>query len=1066
MYYRILHLSDLHWREESKADQEIVTNALLKDLKEITADRQPDRIVFTGDLVYSGSEVLGFEAAKAYFLDKIRDLYGLSDKSILICPGNHDVDRKKVIDDDYLEIGLKNKLISRDSLNEHLDKFIETSGRDESVSRLQLFFNFYDKYFGADPVFSSKYVNCFHDGDIGFALFNTAWRSTGSGERERNHILLGERAVDLAAKKLSDCRIRIAIMHHPLEWLANWDQRAARVPIFEHFDLLLFGHVHDGWPVFTQTPVGECILAQAGCIYESRDYYNGYQIIDVGTKTREFIFRLRSFFNEPARRFGAAESIAKDGIREFAPQGDGRRAGTLTARDLAALQGAIDLAGDDHVAVIQRGQARKFDEIFEPPSLSYESEHDSARLSPAAYRKSMLKIEEVIPSSGVQVVGGARESGKTTLSYKIARICADMDSADFKIPIFVDFTKVKVYTSLDRFVRRCMTRLNVDISARTVLTGHRCLFIVDKVKLGDSSGLEALRQLLSESATSQHSWLILVDYDADLANFDERIHEIFCSDRRAIFIHSLSRSQVRSLVSRISPSGDFETNTIHEDIIKLIGDNQLPRTAYIVTILTFVFRSVRIDFILNEANLVDKMIDILLKKHDQSNILRHSGDFTGKNIILEELAYFINESGGYLSENSLTAKLAEFLCDRGISLRVSEIMEYFLFIGILERVEDEICFRYRTFESFFLARYALRHPEFTQTLMTQEGILKLRKEYSFLCDLSRQDGTLLTSLEQLIADVQPSAMTAANPEGFLAVIDSRLSSGPDNDVENSLVRPNASEVDELADTSDRFKRSFKARMEVEMEKTFGQEAEDNDLLLLRRDEKLPRKFVRQLAHITSWSLWGRAISSLDFVKLSVRKPSLKRLLTNWAKLVTIMITEASKVVDSSEPTQPTGDVISEEMKEKFKRHFILSLPGFFLQSTFSHIGVDAMSTLLINVFDESDLGTPESLGTACLLANQRPAGWDGRVERYINFLSGSKKNGCKYPRAKARILLEIISNEYFWRTISEETQSSLENLISKLLRVLGFGKREAQSSINKLEQDRAKNILVTADFRR
>lgn len=121
MYYRILHLSDLHWRENTKADQEIVVNALLKDLADITQDRRPDRIVFRGDLVYSGSESSGFGAAKAEFLDRIRDSLGLSDDSILICPGNHDVDRKKALEDNYLEIGLKNELISRDSLNEHLD---------------------------------------------------------------------------------------------------------------------------------------------------------------------------------------------------------------------------------------------------------------------------------------------------------------------------------------------------------------------------------------------------------------------------------------------------------------------------------------------------------------------------------------------------------------------------------------------------------------------------------------------------------------------------------------------------------------------------------------------------------------------------------------------------------------------------------------------------------------------------------------------------------------------------------------------------------------------------------
>lgn len=186
--------------------------------------------------------------------------------------------------------------------------------------------------------------------------------------------------------------------HASSAWLANWDQKSCQVPIFEHFDLLLFGHVHNGWPVFTKNPIGECILAQAGCIYESKDYYNGYQIIDVGTKTREFIFKLRSFFNEPARRFGAAENIAKDGIKEFAPQGEGRRTGTLTVRDLSNLQLAIEQAGDAHVAVIQRDQNSRFDDVFEPPSLGYESDQASTRLSPADYRRNLLKIEQVIPS--------------------------------------------------------------------------------------------------------------------------------------------------------------------------------------------------------------------------------------------------------------------------------------------------------------------------------------------------------------------------------------------------------------------------------------------------------------------------------------------------------------------------------------------------------------------------------------------------------------------------------------------------------------------------------------------
>jgi len=96
-------------------------------------------------------------------------------------------------------------------------------------------------------------------------------------------------------------------------------------------------------------------------------------------------------------------------------------------------------------------------------------------------------------------------------------------------------------------------------------------------------------------------------------------------------------------------------------------------------------------------------------------------------------------------------------------------------------------------------------------------------------------------------------------------------------------------------------------------------------------------------------------------------------------------------MDKPGPDLPSGDLISDEMKERFKNRFLSALPGFILRSNFSHIGVDSISKLLIDVFDEEDLGTPEALGAACLLAIQRPRDWPNRIARYIKFLSGSKK---------------------------------------------------------------------------
>lgn len=162
-------------------------------------------------------------------------------------------------------------------------------------------------------------------------------------------------------------------------------------------------------------------------------------------------------------------------------------------------------------------------------------------------------------------------------------MCSDTNGANFKIPVFVDFTSIKSYESLDRIVRRSMTRLNVDIPARTVLKSHSCLFIVDKVKLGDISRLQTLQRLIKALTNVQHSCVIMVYYDG--LNIEEKIKNVSCSDRRIVFIESLSRSQVRSLISRINPVEVLSRTVIPEDILKLISDNRLPQTAYIVSLL-------------------------------------------------------------------------------------------------------------------------------------------------------------------------------------------------------------------------------------------------------------------------------------------------------------------------------------------------------------------------------------------------------------------------------------------------------------------------------------------------
>ena len=110
---RILHLSDIHFKADKAWDADPVLRALVRFIaKEVNDGLAPDLVAITGDLAFAG-------VAKEYRLARDwldQQLWpalpkNLSRDRLLLVPGNHDVDRKKV--DFVAEAVQKNLLIAR-----------------------------------------------------------------------------------------------------------------------------------------------------------------------------------------------------------------------------------------------------------------------------------------------------------------------------------------------------------------------------------------------------------------------------------------------------------------------------------------------------------------------------------------------------------------------------------------------------------------------------------------------------------------------------------------------------------------------------------------------------------------------------------------------------------------------------------------------------------------------------------------------------------------------------------------------------------------------------------------
>ena len=235
----ILHLSDLHFSKEKENDILIVKEALLKDLKELkrTEGFSPDIVLFTGDLVQAGDDD-EFKYAYKFLFEPLLKEIELDRDFLVITPGNHDIQRDDI--DEIVEKGLASSLVDKPSLNKFLDKNL---AKDFYFSRLEKFNKFKNginsKFCSNNNILYSSYIFNIKGKVIGVSNLNSAWRATGKpNDQDYGKLLIGERQIDCSLKSIQNTDIKIAIAHHPVNSLSEFERLDLKRTLLSKFDFL------------------------------------------------------------------------------------------------------------------------------------------------------------------------------------------------------------------------------------------------------------------------------------------------------------------------------------------------------------------------------------------------------------------------------------------------------------------------------------------------------------------------------------------------------------------------------------------------------------------------------------------------------------------------------------------------------------------------------------------------------------------------------------------------------------------------------------------------------------
>jgi 3',5'-cyclic AMP phosphodiesterase CpdA len=286
-----LHLSDFHFRtdEQHVWNENIVLEALLDDVRGRMAEDglYPDFVVVSGDLAFSGQPA-EYDLAGTFF-DDLLQATSLGKERLFLVPGNHDVDRRAISRGAQ---AVTDALDDRDAVN----AVLSTPGdRQLVLARFQGYAGFVNGYLARHLPFNDEgyyYVKTVDLTGQRLALLglNSAWVAASDQDRAQG-LLLGERQTRTALREADDtgATLKLALLHHPLDWLREFDQNDSGTLLLDRCDFLLHGHLHQTATAQLTSPDGAATILACGACYKTRKSPNMYNWVrldlDAGTGT-------------------------------------------------------------------------------------------------------------------------------------------------------------------------------------------------------------------------------------------------------------------------------------------------------------------------------------------------------------------------------------------------------------------------------------------------------------------------------------------------------------------------------------------------------------------------------------------------------------------------------------------------------------------------------------------------------------------------------------------------------------------------------------------------------------
>jgi predicted MPP superfamily phosphohydrolase len=768
--FKIAHISDLHFNPDFQQQQ--VIDALCEDLKTQGKDEPFDALIFSGDIAAKGEINPAIsEIILGKFISALKNSIG-STTPILICPGNHDINlkrRNEIYQPVFERVNSSeeaNKLTSKaeDSTTaaiwSHIADFRSLASAIDSDA------------FSKSPIFYTKKIQK-ENLTIGFACLNSAWMTKGGGNQDLGRLYLGEGILDTARKELNDTDFKIAIFHHPLDWFAVDERANIQRYLIQNFDGLFNGHMHDTNATSLHTNSGTLFINNTGCIYQTRDYFNGYSITEIDLTNRKWIINAREFYLTRSK-FGKAERFSEGGRWEV--EFSNKHTSSCIPISIEATK-AINERGNAQLLSHTASDIapKSVNAMFVEPPLSKMSEKEVLAKSKndAVDKNAYLSIQQISSNEKSIFFLGKREAGKSLLLHHIAINRFSSFKNDARLGLVFDLSsapRLTTATLLQQGVEFCGGEINRS-DLKSLLNAGEVIVCIDNVKTREEAHAKLISQFISEYPRCRYIFAGSEEIVDDLSGNALPDLPIECE---RIFVHSFRNRHTKELVARWFGSNDLALNQRIKNINNLFDRLRVPRTPFLVSVLSWVLEQRPNANVINKASAIEVLLEGLLEKFKESKSRKEVDSNIQQDFLTEFAFHLDNVYLERINRIDFDQFAVTYIKKRGLNIPIDGLSSELLRKGLLHSSDDSISFKFDCFRAYFLSRKFADNNELLKKALTPALISRYSTELDLFTGINRNRIDILRMAKSMCEDSFQLLEFKFDPTAFDKITDPTL----------------------------------------------------------------------------------------------------------------------------------------------------------------------------------------------------------------------------------------------------------------------------------------------------